>query len=56
MNSSSLWLRFMVGIVAVAVAVRLVVDLLRPVFGFLLAAVVVGGLVALVRWWRNNRW
>lgn len=55
-NPSSPWLRFFAGIVCAAIAIRVAVELIRPVFGFLLAAVAVAGLVVLVRWWRNNRW
>jgi hypothetical protein len=43
-------------VIAAAVAIRIAVELIRPVFGFLLAALAVAGLVVLVRWWRNNRW
>ena len=56
MNPSSPWLRAIVGIVAVAVAIRLAVDLLRPIAGFLLAAVAIAGVIVAIRWWRNNRW
>jgi hypothetical protein len=53
---SNPWLRLIVGIVCVAVAIRVVVDLLRPIAGFLLAVIVLTGLVIAAHWWRNNRW
>ena len=55
MAPSNPWLRFFVGLVAAAIAVRVAVELIRPVLGFLVGAIVVVGLALLVRWWRN-RW
>jgi hypothetical protein len=49
------WLRFMAGIVATVVAIRLVVELLRPVLPVLIVATVVFGAVRVVCWWRG-RW
>ena len=49
------WLRFFAGIVAVAVAIRLTVELLRPVLPVLVVATVVFGAVRVVSWWRG-RW
>ncbi len=56
LNTSSPWLRFLAGIVAAAVAIRLTVELLRPVIPYLVVAIAIFGVVQLVRWWRNNRW
>ena len=55
-NTSNPLLRFAVGVLAVVVALRLAVDLIRPVAGWLVAGVLLFGLVVLVRWWRLNRW
>ena len=55
MNPSDPWLRFFAGIVAVAVAIRLTVELLRPVLPALAAATVVFAAVRMVAWWRG-RW
>ena len=49
------YVRFLATIVATALAIRVVIDLLRPVLGYLLAAIVIAGLVVAIRWWRN-RW
>jgi len=54
-NPSSPYLRFLAGIVATVVAIRLVVELLRPVLPWLVAATVVFGVVRAVGWWRG-RW
>ena len=56
MSPQSPWIRFFAGIVAAAIAIRLVIDLLRPVLGYLIAAIVIAGLIVLVRWWRSSRW
>jgi hypothetical protein len=50
------WSRFLIGLVLAAVAIRFTVDLIRPIAGFLAAALALIGIVVLVRWWRNNRW
>lgn len=55
MNPSSPWLRFLAGIVAVALAIRLTFELLQPVMPYLLAALVVLATVRLVAWYRG-RW
>jgi hypothetical protein len=55
MEPSNIWLRFCVGLVAAAIAMRVAVELIRPVLGFLVGAIVVVGLALVVRWWRN-RW
>ena len=55
MNPSNPWLRFFFGIVAVAVAIRLTVELLRPVLPALAVATVVFAAVRVVGWWRG-RW
>jgi hypothetical protein len=47
--------RILCGLVAVAVAIRVTVDLLRPVLGYLIAGIAVAGVVVAVRWWRD-RW
>ena len=56
MNGSSAWLRALIAIVAVAIALQLVVDLIRPIAGYLLVAIAIAGVIAAIRWWRNNRW
>ena len=56
MSPSSPWVRLLAGLVAIAIALRLVVDLLRPVAGCLLVGMAIAGVVLLVRWWRNDRW
>ncbi len=56
MNPSSPWLRFFAGIVAAALAIRVAVALIEPVLGVVIGAVVLAGLVTLIRWWRNTRW
>jgi hypothetical protein len=54
-NTSSPWVRFVVAIVGVALAIRVAIDLVRPVFVYVLAAMAVVGTVVMVRWW-CNRW
>ncbi|HEX3454622.1 MAG TPA: hypothetical protein VHS03_08355 [Gaiellaceae bacterium] len=56
MEPSNPWLRFFVGIVCAAIAIRVAIDVIRPVFGLLLVALALVGAVLLVRWWRNGRW
>ncbi len=56
MNTSNPLLRFAAGLLAVVIALRLAVDLIRPIAGWLVAGLLVIGLVLLVRWWRLNRW
>jgi hypothetical protein len=54
-NPSNPYVRFLAGIVAIAVAIRLVVELLRPVLPVLVVATVVFAVVRMVSWWRG-RW
>jgi hypothetical protein len=54
-NPQNPWLRFLAGVVAVAVAIRVTIDLLRPVLGYLIALLVIAGFFVVLRWW-NNRW
>jgi uncharacterized membrane protein YoaK (UPF0700 family) len=54
-NTGSPWLRFLAGIVAVAVAIRLVYELLLPVLPALVVIVVLVAIVRLVGWYRG-RW
>jgi len=49
-------MRFLVAIIGTAIAIRLALDLIAPVFGYLVAVVALAGLVIAVRWWRNSRW
>lgn len=56
MNGSNRLLQIAAGIVAVAIALRLTVELIAPVAGFLVAAIVGIGVIVAVRWWRDNRW
>jgi hypothetical protein len=56
MEPSNPWLRFFVGLVVAAIAIRVTVELIRPVLGFLITAIVIVGLVIVARWWRANRW
>lgn len=55
MNPQNPWLRFFAGVVAVALAIRVSIDLLRPVLGYLIALTVIVGFFVVLRWW-NNRW
>lgn len=55
MTPQNPWLRFLAGVVAVAVAIRVTIDLLRPVIGYLIALTVIVGFFVVLRW-RNNRW
>ena len=55
MKPDSPWLRFLAGIVAVAVAIRLTYELLRPVIPVLLVLAVVVAIARLVAWYRG-RW
>jgi hypothetical protein len=55
MKPDSPWLRFLAGIVAVAVAIRLIYELLLPVLPALLVIVVVVAIVRLAGWYRG-RW
>jgi hypothetical protein len=48
-------MRFLAGIVATVVAIRLVAELLRPVLPVLVVATVVFAIVRVVGWWRG-RW
>jgi len=55
-NTSNTLLRFAVGVVAVVVALRVAIDLLRPIAPWLFAAGLLVAVVAVARWWRTNRW
>jgi hypothetical protein len=55
MNPSNPYMRFLAGVVATVVAIRLAVELLQPVLPVLAAATVVFGAVRVVGWWRG-RW
>jgi hypothetical protein len=55
MKPDSPWLRFVAGIVAVAVAIRLTYELLRPVIPALLVLAVVVAIWRLIAWQRE-RW
>lgn len=55
MNPNNPYIRILAGFVAIAVAIRVIFDLLAPVFPYLLAAIVVFGVVQIARWWRD-RW
>jgi hypothetical protein len=55
-NPSSPWVRFLVAVVGTALAIRIALDLIAPVFSYLLAVIALVGVVLVVRWWRNNRW
>jgi hypothetical protein len=55
LNLNNPYMRFLAGIVAAVVAIRLVVELLRPVLPVLAVATVVFGVVRVVGWWRR-RW
>jgi uncharacterized membrane protein YvlD (DUF360 family) len=54
-NPGNPWLRFTVGVVAAAIAIRMIVDLLRPILPILTLLLVALGLFQIVRWWRS-RW
>lgn len=55
MTPHSPWLRFLAGVVAVAVAIRLTYELLQPVLPALAVLAVVVAIVRLVGWYRE-RW
>jgi len=55
-NASNALLRFALGLVAVLVALRLAIDVIRPIAGWLVAGLLLAGVLVLVRWWRLNRW
>ena len=55
MNPSNPWLRFLAGIVAIAIATRVAYELVRPVLPVLVAIVAVVAIVRLVGWHRG-RW
>ena len=54
-NPNSPWLRFLAGIVAVAVAIRLIYELLLPVLPALLIIVILVAIARVVGWYRG-RW
>lgn len=56
MNPSNPWFRFLVGIVAVAIAIRFAYELVRPVLPVLVAIVVVVVIVRVIAWYRAGRW
>jgi hypothetical protein len=56
MEPSSPWVRFFAGIVCAAIAIRVALDLIRPVLGVLVVVLAIAGVIVVVRWWRNNRW
>jgi hypothetical protein len=55
MNPSNPWLRFLTGIVAVAIALRIAYELVRPVLPVLVAIIAVIAIVRFVGWYRG-RW
>ena len=55
MTPQNPWLRFLASVVGVALAIRVAIDLLRPVIGYLIALTVIVGFFVVLRWW-NNRW
>jgi hypothetical protein len=55
MNPESPWFRFIVGLVMAAIAIRIVVDLIRPILPYLAGGILLVGALQLARWWRD-RW
>ena len=55
MNLNNPYMRFLAMVVATVIAIRLVIALLTPVLPWLIAAMVVFGIVRVVRWWQE-RW
>ena len=55
MNLNNPHIHFLAGIVATAVAIRLVIELLMPVLPWLIVATVVFAGVRVFGWWRG-RW
>lgn len=55
MNPSNPWFRFWIGIVAVAIGLRIAYELVRPALPLVLLAVLGVVLVRVVRWYRE-RW
>ena len=54
-NPGSVWLRFLAGMVAVAVAIRVTYELLEPVLPVIVVVLFAVGLWRIVRWYRG-RW
>jgi hypothetical protein len=55
MKPDSPWMRFLAGVLAVAVAIRLIYELLQPVIPALLVLAVVITIARLIAWHRE-RW
>ena len=56
MTPQNPWVKLFAGIVAAAIAIRVTIDLLRPVVGYLIALTAIVGFVVVWRWWQRNRW
>ena len=55
MNPHNPYIRILAGFIAIAVAIRVIFELLAPVFPYLIGAIVIFGVVQSVRWWRDWR-
>lgn len=49
------WVRLIVGIFFAAIALQLIVEMIRPYLPYMLAVAVIVAVIAAVRWWRD-RW
>ena len=54
MNPSNPWFRFLVGIVAVAIALRLAYELVRPLLPVLVAITAAVAILRIVGWYRGR--
>lgn len=56
MSSQNAWVRLLVWVVCAAIAVQLVVAVIRPLVPYLLVGAAIVALACVVRWWRSDRW
>ena len=52
---SNTWVRLIVWVFLGAIALQLIVAMLRPFLPYILAVIVIVAVVAAIRWWRD-RW
>ena len=52
MSPDNAWFRFFLFLLGAAIAVRLVVDLIRPTIPYLAGGLVLYAVFVVVRWWR----
>lgn len=49
------WIRLFVGVFLGAIALQLIIEIIRPLVPYMLAVILIIVIVAAVRWWRD-RW